>query len=102
MVTGDMARALNLPQPAGILVQRIGEGSISSRLGINQGTLRASIQGFDIVLGGDVILSVNNIDITAASADFSRSGHKRRKLRKDLQQHRRLKARRQPDRNGLP
>jgi serine protease Do len=68
MVTGNMARALNLPQPAGILVQRIGEGSISSRLGINQGTLRASIQGFDIVLGGDVILSVNNIDITAASA----------------------------------
>jgi serine protease Do len=68
MVTGDLARALNLPQPAGILVQRIGEGSISSRLGINQGTLRASIQGFDIVLGGDVILSVNNIDITAAPA----------------------------------
>ena len=68
MVTGDLARALNLPQPAGILVQRIGEGSICSRLGINQGTLRASIQGFDFVLGGDVILSVNNIAITAASA----------------------------------
>ena len=102
MVTGDLARALNLPQPAGILVQRIGEGSICSRLGINQGTLRASIQGFDFVLGGDVILSVNNIAITAASAHFIRSGHERRKLRKDLQQHRRFEARRQPDRNGLP
>ena len=68
ILTGNLARALNLPQPAGILVQRIGEGSISSRLGISQGTLRASIQGFDLVLGGDVILSVNNIDITPAAA----------------------------------
>src|SRR6185369_2249868 len=63
VVTGSLARALNLPQAAGVLVQRIGDGSIGSRLGINQGTLRVTTQGTDILLGGDVILSVNNIAI---------------------------------------
>jgi len=64
LVTGDLAKALNLPQPAGILVERIGEGSIGSRLGINSGTLKVTIQGADILFGGDVILSVNDIEIT--------------------------------------
>ena len=63
VVTGAMAKALNLPQPAGVLVQRIGDGSIGSQLGINPGSLRATIRGMDILLGGDVILSVNNIAI---------------------------------------
>jgi S1-C subfamily serine protease len=63
VVTGAMAKALNLPQPAGVLVQRIGEGSIGSQLGINPGILRATIHGMDVLLGGDVILSVNNIAI---------------------------------------
>jgi serine protease Do len=64
LVTDDLAKALNLPQPAGFLVQRIGEGSIGSSLRLNPGTLRATIQGTEIVLGGDVILSVNEIQIT--------------------------------------
>ena len=68
LVSGDLAKALNLPQPAGLLIERIGEGSIGSRLGINPGTLRATIQGADILLGGDVVLSVNNIEITPARA----------------------------------
>jgi len=63
VVTGALAKALNLPQAAGFLVQRIGDGSIGSRLGINPGTLRITIQGTDILVGGDVILSVNNISV---------------------------------------
>ena len=65
LVTGDLAKALNVPQPAGFLVQRIGEGSVGSRLRINGGTLRVTIQGTDLLLGGDIILSVNDIDVTA-------------------------------------
>jgi S1-C subfamily serine protease len=65
LVTGDLAQALNLPQPAGFLVQRVGEGSVASRLRVHGGTLRVNIEGTDLLLGGDVILSVNNIDITA-------------------------------------
>jgi S1-C subfamily serine protease len=63
VVTGALAKALNLPQAAGVLVQRIGDGSIGSRLRINPGTLRVTIQGTDILIGGDVILGVNNIGI---------------------------------------
>jgi serine protease Do len=65
VLTGAMAKALNLPQPAGVLVERIGDGSIGSRLGINPGTLRVTILGTDILLGGDVILAVNNIGVIA-------------------------------------
>jgi serine protease Do len=67
LVTGDLASALNLPQPAGFLVQRVGEGSMASRLGINGGTLRVNVQGAELLLGGDVILSVNNIAVTATT-----------------------------------
>ena len=68
VVTGPLAKALNLPQAAGVLVQRIGDGSIGSQLGMNPGTLRVKIQGMDILLGGDVILSVNNIAIVDPSS----------------------------------
>lgn len=68
LVTGPLAKALNLPQPAGFLVQRIGEGSFGSRLGVNGGTFQVTIQGTDVLLGGDVILSVNDIDVTVPSA----------------------------------
>jgi serine protease Do len=71
VVTGGLAKALNLPQPAGFLVQRIGDGSMGSRLGVNPGTLHATIQGSDILLGGDVILNVNGIDIMAPKASDS-------------------------------
>jgi S1-C subfamily serine protease len=75
LVTGNLAKALNLPQPAGFLVQWIGEGSVASRLGINGGTLHVTIQGADLLVGGDVILSVNDMDVTATSSAEPLEGH---------------------------
>ena len=63
LVEGDLARALNLPQGAGILVQRVAEGSIAWRWGIHAGTLRANVEGEEIVLGGDIILRVNEVPV---------------------------------------
>ncbi len=63
LVDGDLAKALNLPQTAGILVQRVAEGSIAWRGGIRPGTLRAKVEGEDLLLGGDVILGVNEIQV---------------------------------------
>jgi len=63
VVDGDLARALNLPQPAGVLVQRVAEGSIAWRWGIHSGTLRANVEGAEFILGGDVILSVNDVSV---------------------------------------
>ena len=63
LVDGDLARALNLPQPAGVLVQRVAEGSIAWRWGIHAGTLRANVEGEEFILGGDIILRVNEVPV---------------------------------------
>jgi len=62
-VDGDLARALNLPQSAGVLVQHVAEGSLAWRWGIHPGTLRASVEGEDLLLGGDIILGVNDVQV---------------------------------------
>ena len=61
MVDGNVAKALNLNQEAGVLVQRVAEGSIAWRSGIRGGTLRANIEGAELILGGDIILKVNEV-----------------------------------------
>ena len=63
LVDGDLAKALNLPQPAGVLVQRVAEGSIAWRWGIHAGSLRANVEGQELVLGGDIILKVNEVPV---------------------------------------
>jgi len=63
LVDGALARALNLPQTAGVLVQRVAEGSIAWRWGIHAGRLRANIEGEEFILGGDVILRVNEVPV---------------------------------------
>jgi serine protease Do len=44
-------------------VQRVAEGSIAWRWGIHAGTLRANVEGEEIVLGGDIILRVNEVSV---------------------------------------
>ena len=63
LIDGNLAKALNLRQPAGLLVQRVAEGSIAWNWGIRPGTLRASVEGEEIVLGGDIILRVNDVTV---------------------------------------
>src|SRR5262252_271927 len=56
LLSDDLARVLNLPQPNGLLVQRVAEGSAAAAIGIRGGTTKATIGGTDLVLGGDIIL----------------------------------------------
>ena len=70
LVDGDLAKALNLPQAAGVLVQRVAEGSIAWRWGIHPGALRAHVEGADLLLGGDVILGVNEIQVTENTGSY--------------------------------
>ena len=63
IVRGDVAAALNLPQQAGYLVQRVSQESPAWRMGIRPGALRATIRGTELLIGGDIILSCNGIEV---------------------------------------
>ena len=63
---------LNLPQPAGFVVQRVATGSLGERLGIRPGAVRLSVEGSDLLLGGDIILAVNGMEIRADDAALNR------------------------------
>ena len=61
IVDGELAAALNLPQPAGVLVQRVAPDSPAARIGLQAGTLPARIGDETVILGGDIILEVGGI-----------------------------------------
>src|ERR1041384_5295345 len=70
LVTDELAKALNLPQPAGMLVERVAGGSIAERMGLRPGTLRVNMSGADLVLGGDIILNVNGIPVAESEGNY--------------------------------
>lgn len=53
-----LASILNTPQESGLLVQRVTDNSIASKMGIKGGYLKFNYLGDEILLGGDIILSV--------------------------------------------
>jgi len=63
VVEGELARALNLPQPMGILVQRVAKRSPGEQLGLQAGTLPATVDGQEILLGGDIILEIGGLPV---------------------------------------
>jgi S1-C subfamily serine protease len=65
LFAGPLARALNLPPrfQAGLLVQRVASGSLADRLGVRGGSLVAALGDDEFLLGGDVILAVEGIDV---------------------------------------
>jgi serine protease Do len=67
-VDGEMAGVLNLPQPAGFLVERVAGGSPDSQLGLRPGTFRVTIDGETVLLGGDVVLEVMGIPLVDEAA----------------------------------
>jgi S1-C subfamily serine protease len=64
VLQGTLAQIFNLPQPLGLLVQRVAAGSPAARLGLRPGTMRLQIQGEEILIGGDVVLGVQGVMLT--------------------------------------
>ncbi len=61
---GPFAELLNLPEgKCGLLVQRVVSGSIADRLGLRGGEVVAEIQGFPLLLGGDIVLQVGTVEV---------------------------------------
>jgi serine protease Do len=63
IVSGQVARALNLPQPAGLMVQQVAADSPAARMDLRPGVIPASIEGKSFLLGGDIILAVQEREI---------------------------------------
>jgi len=64
LLQGELAGIFQLPQSAGALVQRVAEGSFAQQAGIRGGDIPATISGQTLLLGGDILLNIENVPIT--------------------------------------
>ena len=70
-VTPLIARALELPTDHGALVIRVGKGSPAAKAGLLSGTRQAVIGNTIVVVGGDLITSVDGQEVDSAE-EFGR------------------------------
>ncbi|HXA94598.1 MAG TPA: trypsin-like peptidase domain-containing protein, partial [Candidatus Dormibacteraeota bacterium] len=72
LLTGTLAKALNLPQAEGMLVQQVAGNSPAAQLGLRPGTIPATVDGRKLLLGGDVVLAVLGVPIGQESYEKRR------------------------------
>jgi serine protease Do len=70
LVSGALASALNVPQEAGLLIQRVANDSPGEKLGLKPGKIPVKVAGERILIGGDIVLEVEGIPI---SHDFRKT-----------------------------
>lgn len=58
LVTGFIAKALNVPQESGLLVISLSSKGAASKIGLRGGFIEATIDGAELLIGGDIILDV--------------------------------------------
>ena len=71
LLAGDIARVFNIPQPAGVLVQRVSPKSPAALLGLKPGSLTGVIEGQSFILGGDIVLDVLGVPIVPDGSSYS-------------------------------
>jgi S1-C subfamily serine protease len=63
-ISGAFSELLNVPEGApGLLIQRVAKDSPTDRLGLRGGAVLMSLEGQELLLGGDIILSVFDIPV---------------------------------------
>ena len=62
-LTSEMAKLLNVPQSSGVLVTKVVLLSPLGLMGIRGGQYEAVIEGEELMLGGDIILSFNGVKL---------------------------------------
>lgn len=70
VIQGELAKAFNMGSSAGILVQRVANGSSGHQMGLRGGTILAEINDQEIVIGGDIIVEVLGVPIKEARSLF--------------------------------
>ena len=64
LLTGDLAKAFNLPQKAGLLVQHVAANSPGAELGLKSGSIPVTIGKKEFLIGGDVVLEIQSIPVS--------------------------------------
>ena len=67
LISGTVAAVMNVPQPVGFLVTAVAKNSPSALAGVRGGTLKATIGGQEYTVGGDVILKIADVTLTAVA-----------------------------------
>lgn len=70
LLEGKLAQVFNVSQEAGFLIQHVAEGSPLWRMGIRGGEVSAVIDGNELLLGGDVILSINGVKVAPGNRNY--------------------------------
>lgn len=68
-LNGDLAKAFNVPQESAVLVQRVASGSPGAHLGIRAGSRRIKIGNEEMIVGGDIVLSLMGVSLAEPGAD---------------------------------
>jgi S1-C subfamily serine protease len=69
-VSGALAKALNMQQEAGLLIQRVAHDSPGYYLGLRPGNVPVRIGREELLLGGDIVLEVQGTPISTDPAEM--------------------------------
>ena len=58
LLTGDLAKALNVPQNAGLLIQVVAVGSPGYKMGLKAGKIPVRIGENEVFIGGDIVFEI--------------------------------------------
>ena len=72
LISDDLAKVFNIPQNAGLLIQRVAISSPAHKLGIVPGRIPAKIGKEDLIVGGDIVLEVAGAKIEKDAEAFER------------------------------
>lgn len=64
LVKGRVAELLNVPQRAGLLVQKVSANSPGAEMGLRPSSVAVSFDGEEFMIGGDIILKIGDIEVT--------------------------------------
>lgn len=70
LISGELARALNVPQEAGLLVQKVVQNSLAAAMGLESGSIQLDIGERKVLIGGDIILEIQGSPVLPTVKNF--------------------------------
>jgi len=70
VISGKFAHILNLPQEAGLLVEKVATNSWGGQLGLQPSTINTILYGQEMRIGGDIILRFGDLPVTNSPSLF--------------------------------